>query len=335
MAVDSTGNLYIADSANNVIREVSAGTGTITTVAGNGFGGGPFHSCGLSGDGGPATEAELCWPQSVAVDAKGNLYITDSGNGLIREVNAKTHVITTVAGDPQSGFSGFLANANPATIVHLTDPLGMTVDGDGNFYFVEPLFCVVWEVKAANGYIYAVAGDYTCAQGEDGVKATSTSLGSVSGVAVDSAGDLYVAENGAQLVRRVDGKTGLLTTAAGALINPISDIAGMPGYTGDGGLATLAELDGPYGVATDGNLYITDSENNAVRKVTATTAVMTAAPVATPAAPAPGLGFGATQEVTLSDGTAGATIYYTTTERCPPRVQRATRARFSFQRPPP
>src|SRR5208282_1654899 len=127
VALDASGNLYIADSDNNVIRDVNLGTGLITTVVGNG-------TAGFSGDNGPATAAELNDPLGVAVDASGNLYIADSGNNRIRELNHSTGVITTVAGDGTQGFSG---DNGPATAAELNGAFDVTVNARGNLYIAD------------------------------------------------------------------------------------------------------------------------------------------------------------------------------------------------------
>src|SRR5271157_2250007 len=240
VAVDSAGNLYIADTYNDRIRKVSGGT--ITTVAGNG-------TNGFSGDGGPATSASLFWPYGVAVDSAGNLYIADSGNNRIRKVTGGT--ITTVAG----GGSG-LGDGGPATSASLALPYGVAVDSAGNLYIAD--FGNNRIRKVSGGTITTVAGNGTQGFSGDGGPATSASLFRPFGVAVDSAGNLYIGDSWNDRIRKVSG--GTITTVAGN---------GTAGFSGDGGPATSATLNWPAGVAVDpaGNLHIADSWNDRIRKV--------------------------------------------------------------------
>ncbi len=177
IAVDSAGNLYIADSNNERIRKVS--NGVITTVAGNG-------SAGFSGDSGPATSAALAYPLCVSVDSAGNLYIGDSGNGRIRKVS--NGVITTVAGGGTGGFSG----DGPATSAQFSDIRGIAVDSAGNLYIVDSPGSIR---KVSNGVITTVAGNGTSwgFSGDNG-PGDSALLNAARGIAVDSAGNVYIAD---------------------------------------------------------------------------------------------------------------------------------------------
>ena len=185
VAVDSAGNLYIADKDNSRIREVS--NGVITTVAGNG-------TYGFSGDNGPATSAKLSNPYGVAVDTSGNLYIADVSNDCIRKVT--NGVITTVAGDRTYGSSG---DNGPATSAELSGPLGVAVDAAGNLYIADTGNNRVR--KITKGVITTVAGDGLSGFGGDNGPATSAYLNSPEGVAVDSAGNLYIADTGNSRIR--------------------------------------------------------------------------------------------------------------------------------------
>jgi uncharacterized protein (TIGR03437 family) len=247
VAVDSAGNLYIADQNNYRIRKVS--NGVITTVAGNG-------THGFSGDNGPATSAQLNlynggYPIGIAVDSAGNLYISDSGNLRIRKVS--NGVITTVAGNGTQGFSG---DNGPATSAELNQPEGIAADSAGNLYIAD------WQNsrirKVANGVITTVAGNGTRGFSGDGGPATSAQLSYPQGVAVDSAGNLYIADTSNSSIRKV--ANGVITTVAG---NETF------GFSGDNGPATSAQLNGPTGVAVDsaGDLYIGDQLNQRIRKV--------------------------------------------------------------------
>jgi sugar lactone lactonase YvrE len=246
VAVDAVGNIYIADTSNQRIRKVDS-SGIITTAAGNG-------TYGFSGDGGPATGASLYSPSGVALDAAGNIYIADSRNHRIRKVDT-SGIITTVAGNGTFGFSG---DGGPATSATLSDPYGVAVDAAGNLYIVDQLNNRIRKVDTS-GTIATVAGNGTPGFSGDNGPATSASLYSPSGVAVDAAGNLYIADTSNQRIRKVD-TSGIITTVAGN---------GTGGYSGDSGPATSASLNYPYGVAVDaaGNLYIADESNQRIRKV--------------------------------------------------------------------
>ena len=238
VAVDSAGNVYIADRYNARVRKVSRGA--ITTVAGNG-------TSGFSGDNGPATSAQLSYPQDVAVDSAGNLYIADEGNNRIRKVS--NGVITTVAGGGST-----LGDNGPATSAQLNAPAGIAVDSAGNLYIAD--YGNNRIRKVAGGVIATVAGGGSTL-GDNG-PATSAQLNSPSGVAVDSAGNLYIADSGNNRIREVSNY--MIHTVAGN---------GTAGFNGDNGPATSAQLSFPNGVAVDsaGNLYIADTNNSCVREV--------------------------------------------------------------------
>jgi trimeric autotransporter adhesin len=326
LAVDSTGNLYIADSGNNRVRKVS--NGNITTVAGN--------------------TLSLSSPTGVAVDSSGNLYIADTGNQVVRKVSGS--VTVTVAG---TGTAGSLGNGGPATAAQLNFPTGVAVSAAGNLYITDfgndalrlvsggvmtaPVFLTGLEPSAvtidpsgnvfftaggfavvepqSNGNLTVIAGNQTLNNGYSGDNgsALSAQMNNPSGVAVDASGNLYIADDGNSVVRKVAG--GIITTVAGSpqgfigdsgpalsaqLSGPtytatgpagetyvvdsghnvvrkvangvITTVAGtgVPGYSGDNGLATSATLNSPWGVVVDasGNLYISDSGNAVIRKVT-------------------------------------------------------------------
>ena len=235
LAVDSLGNLYIADRGNNRIRQVTP-EGIITTVAGTGASGG-------AGDGGPATSAQLSSPQAVALDPAGNLYIADQGNNRVRMVAALTGIITTIAGTGASGSSG---DGGPATSATLF-PTALALDYAGNLYIGDGAF----KVRKVNssGIIITVAGTGVRGYSGDTGPATSAQLSFPAGIAVDAAGNLFIADRFNQVVRKVSA-SGTITTYAG----------GGGGGLGDGGPATSARRFGPAGVAVDysDNLYIAD-----------------------------------------------------------------------------
>jgi sugar lactone lactonase YvrE len=257
LAVASSGDFYIADHNNNVVRKVTASTGIITTIAGTG-------AAGYTGDGGPSASAQLNLPEGVAVDSAGNLYIADEGNNVIRKITAATGVITTVAGNGTCGYAG---DGGPATSGQLCGPAYVSVDSAGNFYIADMNNNVIRKVAISTSLISTVAGNGTAGDAGDGGLASSAELRSPAGLAFDSVGNFYIAESGGSVIRKVTVATGVITTVAGN---------GTAGYSGDGGLATSAELNGPFGIAADasGNLYIADASNEAVREVNAGTGMI-------------------------------------------------------------
>ena len=256
IAVDSSGNLYIADLYNNRIRKVDP-SGIITTFAGSGTAN-SIGQGGYSGDGGPATSAMLNLPDAVAVDSAGNVYIVDSSNYRIRRVDKNTGVITTVAGNGNVPPNKQTANdGGVATQVPIEQPTSVTLDSAGNLYFSDG--GRVQKVDTS-GTIRTVAGNGTLGDTGDGGPGTSAEVKSVVGLVADNAGNLYIAET-TNRIRKVDA-SGIITTVAGN---------GTSGYTGDGGPAISAQLDNPQDVVADsaGNFYISDSGSSVIRKVNA------------------------------------------------------------------
>jgi sugar lactone lactonase YvrE len=255
VALDGAGNLYIADADNDVVREINALTGIITTVAGNGF-------AGFSGDGGPATSAQLFFPFRVAVDGNGNLFITDSSSA-IRRVDAVTGLITTVAGNGTAGFSG---DGGSATAAQLAQPRGLALDANGNLFIADTVNMRIRNVAAATGIITTVAGDgqFDGNNIGDGGPARNAQLYSPAAVAVDAGGSLYIADSLNHHVRLVSVATGLINTIAGA-----PNLGQGLGFNGDGIPAPLANLAEPEDVAIDsaGNLYVPDAPNQRVRRI--------------------------------------------------------------------
>lgn len=247
VAYDSKGDLFIADTNNNVVREVSP-SGIVTTVAGNG-------QQGFSGDGGPATSAELNAPTGITIDSNGNLYIADSGNNRIREVSNGT--ITTVAGNGTAGYSG---DGGPATSAELEMPSAVAVDSSGNLYIADTDNQRIR--KVSGGKITTVAGNGEQGFSGDGGPATSATLDTPTGVAVDASGNIYIADSHNNRIREVSN--GTITTVAGS--GPVGLAAG---FGGDGGSATAAKLADPSGVAINasGDIYIADTNNNRLREV--------------------------------------------------------------------
>jgi hypothetical protein len=193
VATDAAGNLFIADNYNYRIRKVAVGTGVITTVAGNG-------SFGYAGDGGPATSASLASPSGVAVDAAGNLFIADLGNNRIRMVTAGTGIITTVAGNGNPGFAGDGAAATGASLNY---PSGVAVDAAGNLYIADQGNNRIRMVTAGTGVITTVAGNGVQGFGGDGGPATSASLYGPIGTATDPAGNMFIADQLNERIRKV------------------------------------------------------------------------------------------------------------------------------------
>jgi hypothetical protein len=226
VAVDATGNLYIADQYNNKIRVVNT-AGVISTFAGTG-------SVGNGGDGGLATAAAMYYPAGIALDGLGSLYIADTNNQRIRKVNISTGIITTVAG---SGSVGYSCAAGGATAVGLHNPFGVAADGLGNIYIADTYNQCIR--KVASGNINTLAGNGQASFGGDGGPATSAALNYPTGVAVDGIGNIYIADVANNRVRMVS-PLGTITTLAGT---------GVAGFSGDGGPATGARLYNPTGVA--------------------------------------------------------------------------------------
>ncbi len=302
VALDASGNLFIADTENDRVRRVDASSGIITTVAGNG-------TLGYTGDGGPATAAQLNYPSGVAVDSAGNLFIADHDAQRVRRVDASTGVITTVAGNGTIGYGG---DGGPATSAALS-AWDVAVDSSENLFIADGDADRVRRVDASTGVITTVAGNGTIGYSGDGGPGTNAELFLPNGVAVDGADNLFIADTDNSVVRRVDGRTGIITTVAGGgsggeggpatgalLFRPssvavsaagnlfiadyalskvfrvdhvsgtISTVAGngTGGYSGDGASATGAELDYPGRVALNGgDVYIGDIWNNRVRQI--------------------------------------------------------------------
>jgi len=247
IAVDFNGNLYIADYGCNVIRKVST-NGIIYTVAGNG-------TCGFSGDNGPATNACLNMPWGVSVDKDGNIYIADSGNHVIRKVSTNG-IISTIAGSPGS------------TEI-LNFPTGVCVDLDGNVYIADNNNFVIQKLNPG-GTMSIVAGiKGSTGYSGDGGNATSALLGTPRGVFVDNKDNIFIADYGYNVIRKVNA-SGIITTIAGT---------GVAGYSGDGGKASKAKLFAPAGVFVDtqGSIYIADTGNNVVRKILTSGTIITIA----------------------------------------------------------
>jgi trimeric autotransporter adhesin len=256
VALDSAGNLFIADRANQRIRKVTV-AGVISTVVGNG-------TNGFSGDGGQATAAQLNWPTAVAIDFVGNLFIADSENDRIRKVTV-AGVTSTVAGNGTRGFNG---DGGQATAAQLYYPNGVAIDSSGNLYIADSRNNRIRKVTVA-GVISTVAGNGIGGFGGDGGQAASAALNGPNAVAVDSTGNLYIADSYNNRIRKLS-PAGVITTVAGN---------GTQGFSGDGGQATAAQLNYPSGMAVDsaGNIFISDRENHRIRRVSVAGVISTIA----------------------------------------------------------
>ncbi len=226
--------------------------GTMSTVVGNG-------NWIYQGDNMAATASTLYLPQGLVVDAAGNLYVTDTQSNRVRRVDAQTKLISTIAGN---GTTGYVGDNGLATGAALNNPTGLALDGAGNLYIADSFVNAVRVVDLSTGIIRTIAGNGAPGYTGDGGQGTAAMLNGPNGLAVDPvAGVLYIADTGNNVVRKLDLATGVITTFAGT---------GAAGYSGDGGLATSAQLNGPWGlaVAADGHVCIADQNNHMIRCVT-------------------------------------------------------------------
>jgi len=279
VALDSSGNIYIADTHNNRIREVLASTGVISTIAGTGVN-------GFSGDGAAATAATLSYPTAVAVDTAGNVYIADTNNHRIRKIIGTT--ISTVAGNGDQAYEG---DNVLATTTGLDTPNGVAVDASFNIYIGDTHNQRVRLVTAATGFITTFAGTGVKTYTADGGAATGAALARPRGVAVSPNGTILIADSDNDRVRTVTG--GTINTAVGN---------GTQGFAGDTGLATAATIDTPRAVAATAgnNVVVSDTSNQRVREVDGNGDLITIA----------GLGATGTESLVLS--TTASTVVYGT-----------------------
>ncbi len=294
VAIDSKGNLFIADYYTYIVREVTAGT--INTIAGN-------TNPGFAGDDGPGFQAQISFVHGLAADTKGNLFIADTSNARVRVVNLSTGNIFTFAGNGTSGYSGDGAKAVNAS---LNSPAGVVADSAGNVYIADYGNSTVRKVDTS-GNITTVAGTGTWGYSGDGGPANKAALAHPVALAVDPAGNIYIADPGNLNIRRItaDGNIHTIASnldaesiavdAAGSIYYPnylnstVQKILsngtqftiagnGTVGFSGDGGAATAAQLNQPYGVAVDssGNVYVADFANMAIRQLTPAVSTVTA-----------------------------------------------------------
>jgi streptogramin lyase len=247
IAVDTLGNIYIADYNNHRIRIINS-SGIVNTFAGGGS---------SQADSVAATSAWLSYPNGVAVDKIGNVYISDFGHAKIRMVN-QAGIITTIAGNGLGTYSG---DGGPATSASINGPVGITVDNANNIYFADYYNNRIRKINT-NGIITTVAGNGTGGFSGDGALATNAKLNQPQGVAIDGLGNIFITDWSNGRIRKVD-PSGIITTYAGT---------GTWGGTGDNGPASLATITQPFGITVDvtGSIYFSDVANNKLRKVSPT-----------------------------------------------------------------
>jgi len=245
VATDTAGNIYIADTYNSRIRKINA-AGIITTVAGNGT------TTGV-GDGGPATAASLYDPENVTVDVNGNIYISETSGYSVRKVNT-SGIITTIAG---TGIGGHTGDGGPATAAELDGPTSVAVDAIGDVFIASS--SLIRKVDPSGIITTIAGGGYSSLGFGDGGVATDAWLYNVTGVAVDAMGNVFIADQNDHRIRKVN-TAGIISSIAGTVYG---------GFTGDGGSATAAQLNHPYGITVDRleNVYISDYANNRLRKI--------------------------------------------------------------------
>jgi sugar lactone lactonase YvrE len=254
---DPAGNLYIAETANHVIRKVDI-NGNITTIAGTG-------TQGFSTIAGPANAAQLDSPQGLALDTANNLYIADTHNHVICKLNLTSGILTTIAGTGAPGFSG---DNGPATSAQLDLPTALALDPQNNLYLADTRNHRIRRIDAVTGFITTIAGNGTQGFSGDNAPAIAAAIDSPTGLALDASSNLYLADTHNHRIRRVDANTGLITTIAGT---------GSLGYSGDSAQATAATLALPHGLTLDaaGNLYFADTSNHRIRRIDAITGLIT------------------------------------------------------------
>jgi len=255
---DKAGNLYFSDTNNHRVRKVDA-KGIISTVAGNG-------KKGFAGDGGKAVEASLNEPYGIELDADGNLFIVDRLNYCVRKVEAKTGAISTIAGT--GGKSGFAGDGGAADKAQLVEPNGLCLDGNRKLYIADVAGHRIRVVDLKAGTIDTCAGNGKPVTAGDGGTLKDATFNGPRAVAMHPDGSLFVVERNGNTVRRIDIGKGTVACFAGS---------GKKGYTGDGAKALDATFDGPkeIDIDKDGNVYIVDTENEAIRRVDAKTGIVT------------------------------------------------------------
>ena len=243
--------MYFSDTFNNRIRRVAAGSGIITTVAGNG-------DKGYSGDGGPAIAASLNEPYGIVVDRAGNIFIADRLNRRVRRIDAASGIITTAAGTGEAAYSG---DGGPAARAGLAEPNGLAFDAaERRLYIADVADHRVRVIDLASGAIATFAGTGKGEHSGDGGPAREAGVFGARAVKLGVDGTFYILERQGSSLRAVDPATGIITTVAGTTAR---------GYAGDGGPALAAVFDAPKEMAIDrdGSLIIVDTENHAIRRI--------------------------------------------------------------------
>ena len=256
-AFDSEGNMFVAESRNYCIRRIDARTGVITTVAGTG-------ESGYSGDGGPASQAQLSEPYSLRIDDNDDIYVVDRLNYAVRRIEAATGIITTVAGTGEAGYSG---DGGPGTEAMMREPNDCFLDGKGGLLIADIQDQRVRRLDLTTGIITTFAGNGEKVRGGDGGPAAQASILGPRAVCMDSKGNTYIAEREGNGVRKVDAN-GVMSTFAGT---------GERGYEGDGGQAIDATWGAPKAIRCDSqdNVIVVDTENHAIRRVDPVTGIVT------------------------------------------------------------
>ena len=256
-AFDTQGNLYVAEAMNHCVRRIDYRTGVISTVAGIG-------TPGYAGDGGPATRATLNQPYSLQIDSRGDIYIVDRLNAVIRKVEATTGRITTVAGTGEPGSSG---DGGPGLRAQLREPNDCFLDGRGGLLIADIQDQRIRRLDLTTGIMTTFAGNGDKARAGDGRMATAASILGARAVCMDQRGNTYICEREGNGIRKVDA-SGIMSTIAGT---------GERGYSGDGGPARTATWGAPKAIRCDqhGNLLVVDTENHAIRRIDAMTGIVT------------------------------------------------------------
>ena len=250
VVIGPDGDMYFCDLDNQRIRRLDLETGEITTVAGNGI-------AAYAGDGGPATAASLNMPHEIQFDSEGHLYIVERDNHVVRRVDAVTGIISTVAGTGSGGFSG---DGGPAADAELLRPHSIVFTPDGGLLICDIGNHRIRRVDPQTGVIVTFAGTGEPAPTPDGAPLHGTPLNGPRAMALDPDGSLYLALREGNAIYRLDLDRERIHHVAGT---------GEQGYAGDGGQAAVATLAGPKGLAyADGQLYIADTENHVIRRVT-------------------------------------------------------------------
>jgi DNA-binding beta-propeller fold protein YncE len=257
LVIGPDGRLYFCDLDNQRIRRLDLKTRLLTTIAGNG-------RRGYTGDGGPAIEASMNMPHELRFDKMKNIYVAERDNHIVRKIDDKTHIISTVAGTGVAGFSG---DGGPATKAQLRQPHSIAFDPQGRLLICDLGNHRIRRVNLMTGIIETYAGTGERKPTPDGSPVAGTPLNGPRTMALDPQGNIYLALREGNAILRIDPKTRTIHHIAGT---------GEKGYAGDGGPARAAKLSGPKGLAyaPDGSLYVADTENHAIRRIDLKTGVI-------------------------------------------------------------